>query len=316
MLFILSLPRAGSTLLQRLLMGHAQIGSCGEPWLALPLVKLSDPETSFSTFGHASVVRSLEHLFDLLPEGRNDYLESCGALMEDVYRKTLRGRKVAYFLDKTPRYYQIIPELAEMFPDAKFIILRRKLPAVYASILNYVGGNTMYLPTWRQDIVEGVPALAHGQKILGSKAHCIDYEKLVADPSGVLREALSFLDLPWSDKLGEELSNSSVPRGDPTGIKKYKNVSLDSLESWKKTIDSTTKKREGLKWLSCLRNDATEGFGVSLEKQIIELRGLKVSMCWRDALRLILGKLYFNSQFNVIRWGFLRRKIRRSCTLY
>jgi len=35
--FLISLPRAGSTLLQRLLMAHSGIASCGEPWLALPM---------------------------------------------------------------------------------------------------------------------------------------------------------------------------------------------------------------------------------------------------------------------------------------
>jgi hypothetical protein len=36
LVFLISLPRAGSTLLQRLLMGHPLVASCGEPWLALP----------------------------------------------------------------------------------------------------------------------------------------------------------------------------------------------------------------------------------------------------------------------------------------
>ena len=37
-IFIFSLPRAGSTLLQRVLMGHPEIASIAEPWLLLPLM--------------------------------------------------------------------------------------------------------------------------------------------------------------------------------------------------------------------------------------------------------------------------------------
>jgi len=43
LIFILSLPRSGSTLLQRILGGHSQVHTVAEPWLMLnPLYALRE----------------------------------------------------------------------------------------------------------------------------------------------------------------------------------------------------------------------------------------------------------------------------------
>lgn len=297
-------------------MAHPAIHSCGEPWLGLPLVKLPDPDLTLSTFGHASVARSLAHVIDLLPEGRKDYLAACGRMMETVYSKIAHGSEATYFLDKTPRYYQIIPELAEMFPDAKFVILHRELPSVYASILNYIGGQLKYLPTWKQDIVEGYPALERGRRLLGQRAFNLSYADLVKNPQYLLKQLIAFLDLPWKDGLEKDLDQSRVERGDPTGTVKYKAVSTSSLDSWRKTIDSTTKRDEAVQWLSEARKYSSDALGDGFEEQLSELANLRVGFNLKDALSLRVGNLYFNYQINAVCWGLRRRKMNQSSTLY
>ena len=39
-IFIISLPRSGSTLLQRILTSHESVASASEPWLLLPLIEM------------------------------------------------------------------------------------------------------------------------------------------------------------------------------------------------------------------------------------------------------------------------------------
>jgi len=53
-----------------------------------------------------------------------------------LYNRALEVAGKRFFLDKTPRYYFIIPELKNVFPEAKFIILLRNPLAVLSSILN------------------------------------------------------------------------------------------------------------------------------------------------------------------------------------
>jgi hypothetical protein len=73
-LFVISLPRAGSTLLQRLLMAHSAIDSCGEPWLALPLAYMLKKDGVISDYGHKSAQRSIQSFVNGLPHGEDDFL--------------------------------------------------------------------------------------------------------------------------------------------------------------------------------------------------------------------------------------------------
>ena len=56
--FIISQPRAGSTLLQRLLATHPQIQTIGEPWLAIPFVYALREKGVTAEYIHVSQYRA------------------------------------------------------------------------------------------------------------------------------------------------------------------------------------------------------------------------------------------------------------------
>ena len=313
--FLLSLPRAGSTLLQRLLMAHSAIGSCGEPWLALPMVQMFEAGNAFSTYGHSSLVRSGQYLMDKLPAGRQDLLSAAGSYLREVYTK-LSGEGTEYFLDKTPRYYKIIAELQAMLPEAKFIVLRREPVAVYASMLNYIGGQMHLLPTWEQDIVEGIPKIGEGLELLSENCHLVDYEKLVVDPEAVVAGVLDYLGLEFSEGLLNSLARTQVERGDQTGMKKYSTVSSASLDGWKQTVNSLAKRRIASKWFGRVSAADFSRYGYDKDEQLEKLSGLSCQFSVRDELSWQVGSVYFNYQLNVLRWGYQRRRSGQLTTLY
>jgi hypothetical protein len=313
--FLISLPRAGSTLLQRLLMAHSGIASCGEPWLALPMVQMFEAGGAFSTYGHSSLVRSGQHLMEQLPAGRQDLLSAGGMYLREIYSK-LSGEGTEYFLDKTPRYYKIIAELQAMLPEAKFIVLRREPVAVYASILNYIEGQMHLLPTWEQDIVEGIPKIGEGLELLSGNCHLVDYEKLVVDPSAVLKGVLDYLGLEFSESLLGALAQTKVERGDQTGTKKYSSVSAASLDGWKQTVNSRVKRRIASKWFKRVSAADFERYGYNKDEQLEKLSELSVQFSLRDELAWKLGSAYFNNQINVWRWGHARRRMNLPSQLY
>ena len=56
----------------------------------------------------------------------------------DLYReisKKNRNDDFIYFLDKTPRYYWILNEIHELFPEAKYIYLTRNPINVFSSTM-------------------------------------------------------------------------------------------------------------------------------------------------------------------------------------
>jgi hypothetical protein len=312
---LLSLPRAGSTLLQRLLMSHPAIESCGEPWLALPMVRMFEAGDAFSTYGHSSLVRSGQNLIEQLPAGRQDLLEVAGVYLREIYGKLSRGNP-EYFLDKTPRYYKIIAELQVMIPEAKFIVLRREPVAVYASILNYIEGQMHLLPTWEQDLVEGIPKIGAGLQLLSSNCHVVEYEELVTRPSDVLKGVLSYLGLTYSDSLLEALAQTKVERGDQTGMKKYSKVSSASLDAWKHTLNSQVKRRIAKKWFSRISDEDFRKYGYQKDEQLEKLQNLDIRVSLHDELAWQVGHLYFGYQLNVLRWGHQRRRHGQPSTLY
>ena len=123
-IFLFSLPRSGSTLLQRILMAHDKINSISEPWLLLPLFYTLRQKECSADYDTQTCDIAMQDFIEKLPNKQNDYFEAIKFFTESLYNK-ISDNKNIYFLDKTPRYYLIIPEIAKTFPNAKFIFLFR-----------------------------------------------------------------------------------------------------------------------------------------------------------------------------------------------
>jgi len=315
LVFLISLPRSGSTLLQRLLMGHSQIATCGEPWLALPIALMDRRYEGFSTYGHFSLNNSVTNLYELLPGGREQFLSEGGNFITSLYEKISPPNK-AFFLDKTPRYYKIIPELKLMFPQAKFLYMTREPISVYASILNYIDGKMYRLPTWRQDIVEGMHKLSFEIDNLDSNSYLIRYEDLVADPTDTLSNVLDFLGLSFEPDIIDRLNQRNINLGDPSSGKKYDTISRKSIHSWKTVINSKTKRAVGMNWLKEVPESCFLSFNTSKSEELKKFDSLKPKTDLRNIASWLTGATYFYGGLNVVRWGFKRRKEKLHSAVY
>src|SRR4051794_32906956 len=120
--FIISLPRSGSTLLQRLLAGHPRIKTVGEPWLALPFAYALREHGARGEYGHRSMALGLSEFVNALPGGTATYYREAGQMLARLHA-AFPADGHDWFLDKTPRYFLILDELLAMFPAGKFIVL-------------------------------------------------------------------------------------------------------------------------------------------------------------------------------------------------
>ena len=143
LIFLISQPRAGSTLLQQVLSNHAEIFTLPEPWIALPYAyalhsKKIDPlyRLEYSRYWARSAIADF---IKRLPGKEEDYLFGLRLMFEHWYNCALAGSGKQFFLDKCPRYYHILPELYKVFPEADFIFLFRSPLAVLNSILDVFG---------------------------------------------------------------------------------------------------------------------------------------------------------------------------------
>lgn len=272
-IFLFSLPRSGSTLLQRILMAHKDIASVAEPWLMLPFCYAFKKEGILTEYGHAACYAAFEDFINNLPYQSKDYYSSLQVFAKSLYEKHCKNDEL-YFLDKTPRYYNIIPEISEVFPDAKFIFLFRNPVHILASIINtWCNGRIKCLYAYYRDLHEGIHLLSLGYEKLKDKSYAVQYEKFVANPEKYIKEICEYLEIEYDESMMNNFVNSDTKgrMGDPTGVKEYKKISTDSLEKWEKTFNSYYKKLFVIRYIKSLNTEDLLILGYNKEKILTEL---------------------------------------------
>ena len=298
-LFVISLPRAGSTLLQRLLMAHSAIDSSGEPWLALPLAYMLKADGVISDYGHKSAHRSILSFVDGLPHGEDDFYKEASTFLTRLYgARSKEGSR--FFLDKTPRYYKIMPELRKMFPETPVILLLRNPLSVFGSMLNFIDGDLRYLPMWKNDWLAGSRQMS---TLLGEDAHChiVHFEEMVSASEKVMNDVMQFLGLHLEDQQIQSFADQKLDRGDPTGVKVYNQIDAAPLSSWKRSINTYTKKRVAMQWLKMLPDDVWSQQGYDRSTTLEELEVHKPEKGYRmsDTFWSSVGRIYFNNRFHL-----------------
>jgi hypothetical protein len=201
--FLLSSPRAGSTLLSAMLGRHSRILCPAEPWFLLSLHALYyGTRTGIAAFDQGLADIGLREL-----AGEDEFLRAARSFASSVYGSRLAATGRSVFVDKTPRYYHILPFLAALFPRARMIWLKRDPLDVAAS----------YRTTWGVTVADLVGRdlspnsfdLTIGLSNLGSwfdgspGRFEISYEDLVADPDGAVGRILDFLGIERESGLSD-----------------------------------------------------------------------------------------------------------------
>ena len=292
-IFIFSLPRSGSTLLQRILTSHSNICSSAEPWLLLPYLYARKKTGLLSEYSHFSGYTALNEFIDGLPNKEDDFNELFRSFITGLYKKKCSQNEI-YFIDKTPRYYLIIPEIISLFPDAKFIFLFRNPAHVFSSIISTFGkGRLNKLHGYQIDIQSGSNDLAAGYNIHKNKAYKLQYEDLIQNPEKYVNEIFDFLEIQQQPNVLTQFSQVKLPgsMGDPTGVKKYSTISTDSLRTWSKVIDSRVKKHVMINLLKSISKEIFETHGYSRSDIINEVRSINVNKFgFKDLIDFILSR--------------------------
>ena len=205
LIFLLSQPRSGSTLLQKILGAHPEIHTVSEPWIALPpLFALRDDGVA-ADYDQELARSALREFLQQLPEGEAAYWDSARLMLSHLYERSLAGSGKTFFLDKTPRYYFVIPELRRVFPDARFVFLFRNPLAVLASILQTWVKNedAGRLRAHWHDLVVAPQRLLDGVRSFTPDEIVVRYEELVSAPETVIRSLCERLEVPFFPEMIE-----------------------------------------------------------------------------------------------------------------
>src|SRR5690606_21836718 len=133
LLFIISQPRAGSTLLQGITSNNPYVATTSEPWLLLPFLGLYEPLLISARYNQEWMMNALRDFVGKLG-GDEWFRERLGEFLLNIYAR-LGAPHTRYILDKTPRYYEIADLIPQFFPNARILVLKRNPHAVANSIL-------------------------------------------------------------------------------------------------------------------------------------------------------------------------------------
>ncbi len=274
-IFLFSLPRAGSTLLQRLVAQSPEVSTCPEPWLMLPLVYAFERRPMFSEYNCLIGNIGLRELTQLLPEKEADVDACVRDFALKIYQKLSEGGS-RYFLDKTPRYSVIAPSLVRLFPEAKFVFLWRNPLAVVASNARSFWKGRFRTNRMEVDLQVGIPALVEAAEVLGERAVHVRYEELVQAPEanlGIIAEYLGLDPEPLVSNL-DNIPKIEGKLGDPTGQNMYSGLQAGSVSNYSKLCSGLLRKR----WIRHHLKAFPEGFfehtGISREDLLAQVRAL------------------------------------------
>ncbi len=272
LIFLISQPRSGSSLVQQILLQSERIVSFPEPWLMLPLVyTFKDSGMSGVYNPHFAQVNLQEHL-ERYPDGLPRFQSEIRDLALRVYgwAKPASDQLV---LDKTPRYYHILRELQELFPEARFVLLTRNPVATFASMLQYnFGGDLEGLlsSTDRMhDLVTGPQTLAHARVQGSPNTHFIKYEDVVLKSATTLRELATFLEIDGLTPRYHLAPDFRDSRGvDLKSVQHHTAPVTDYLDSWRIALDSSEKRATAIRTLEAIGEQALQALGYDLHELV------------------------------------------------
>ena len=294
--FIISLPRSGSTLLQRILAISPEISSVSEPWLLLPFAGLSEYGNlmTYSEYSFRVAHSAYTEFVNSLPNGDNDYYLSLSRFIDDIYGKASKDNS-QYFLDKTPRYYLIVDFIKKVFPDSKIIFLVRNPLDVFSSMMEAWWKNRLWINHQQIDLFRGPQCIHEAIHKYKDSSICVSYEDLVTGSEDTIRDICSFLDIEFNmdmlSGVGEKDFGGTM--GDKLGIRKYKEVSRESLGRWTAVFTNPIRKNYIKKYLDFLGPEVLSTFGVDAARLKGEIKLIKSSYKYMldDSIGIVLSAL-------------------------
>jgi len=264
-------------MLQKMLGAHPSIHTTSEPWVMLHPVYALREQGVVAEYDADLARTGLQTFIDELPEGKRDYLDGLRRMYGHLYQQALSTTDAHLFLDKTPRYYFILPELKAIFPDARFILLFRHPLAVLSSILRtWVQDRWLRLSQHRQDLIEAPARLLSGKDNLGDAAISVRYEGLVQDPERELKTICEHLDIEFEEGIVEygERERSEWKFGDPKTVYDHSSPQTSSLEKWV-NVDNAQEWRVLRDYAEHLGETTFERLGYSYERSLQKLEEIR-----------------------------------------
>jgi tetratricopeptide (TPR) repeat protein len=224
-IFIIGLPRSGSTLLEQILASHSQVEGTQElPDVQQIVTRLRGFNSDAGDPRYPRILASLS---------AQDFRELGAQYLAGtrVYRS---GRP--YFIDKMPNNFRHLGLIHLMLPNAKIIDARREPMACCFSNFKQLFANGQEFTYSIEDIARYyrtyLELMAHWRAVLPGRILKVQHEDVVADLEGSVRRLLDFCGLPFEREcLAFHETKRSVRTASSEQVRR--GLYREGLEQWR-----------------------------------------------------------------------------------
>ncbi len=225
-IFIVGLPRAGSTLLEQILSSHPSVeGTMELPDISFIAGTLGARKKRSQTSKYPETVANLG-------------ADELRALGEQYLQQTRIQRKTEapFFIDKMPNNFAHVGLIHLILPNAKIIDARRHpLGCSFSNFKQHFARGQLFtyslddMGRYYRDYVE---LMAHFDTVLPGRVHRVIYEQMIDDTEAEVRRLLEYCGLPFDERCLRFYENERAVRT-PSSEQVRQPIFRDAVEHWR-----------------------------------------------------------------------------------
>jgi tetratricopeptide (TPR) repeat protein len=225
-IFIVSLPRSGSTLLEQMLGSHADVEPLGElPYIPALLRTMMEKATRRGITDVPAAIHALS------PDERT-------ALGREYLRRARAHRKseASRFTDKMPHNWSNVLLINQILPNARIIDIRRSpVDCCFSNFTHSFSrahASSFALRDIGRTYVDYVRFMDHLDRAAPGMIHHVRYEELVDEPEHKLRGITDYLGLPWDEACLRFYESERTVRT-PSAEQVRRPINREGMQAWK-----------------------------------------------------------------------------------
>ena len=278
-ILLLSLPRSGSTLVQRVLGAHDEVATASEPWLLLPLLLPLRGDIPAAGGWQPQIHAALGDFAATLPDGIATYERAVAEAAQTIYDEA--AGSASFYLDKTPPYFLVVDEIARTLPEARIIVLWRNPLAVLASVVETFCAGRWRPQDYPTSLFGGLERLVEGFERHRDRILAVRYEDLIeADSEAEWRRVADFIGIEFDSSALQRFADVRLQgtMGDTVGTRAYSHLERATTEKWRQTISNPLRRAWAQRYLDWIGPQRLATMGYDHARLRTELAGVQTRL--------------------------------------
>ena len=220
-IFVLGMPRSGSTLIDQIISSHSKVDGTQE----LPnIIKIAAELNTNNQNNYPEVLKELDE-------------SELSNLGKDYISETAWARDSApFFIDKMPNNFIHIGLIKTILPNAKIIDTRRDpMDTCFSCFKQFFARGQLFtysLEDLGNYYTDYIRAMNHWHNVYGKDIYTVHYDNVINETEETIRELIDYCELPF-EKECLEFYNSSRPVKTPSAEQVRQPIYKSGLNYWK-----------------------------------------------------------------------------------